>query len=175
MHSESTHEWIVLRAARDLREGDEACHYYCDVRMPRELRRSELASDYGFECRCPRCTMEEKLNEASSGQGDAYARVYSCALRPTSLEERLKSAEEAMKSALSSTIPVASISASEAELWRRWADFPLAPALGQCAEKRLVEGRHAESIELWDRVAQATESVLPLSNVYLRVVGQVSL
>ena len=42
-------DWIVLRAARDLRAGDAACHYYCDVRMPQPLRADELRNGYGFE------------------------------------------------------------------------------------------------------------------------------
>ena len=42
-------DWVVLRAARDLRAGDAACHYYCDVRMPQPLRADELRNGYGFE------------------------------------------------------------------------------------------------------------------------------
>lgn len=52
------HDRLVLRAARDLREGEELFDSYIEVLQPLAKRRSALQAK-GFRCRCERCMLEE--------------------------------------------------------------------------------------------------------------------
>jgi len=64
---------MVVRAAADLRPGDEATVSYLarEVFAPLEERRRALSERYGFLCRCARCEAEARLpaavREAASG------------------------------------------------------------------------------------------------------------
>lgn len=53
----------VIRAIRDLREGEEVCLTYVDVMNTRENRQYELQQKYSFVCQCERCQDLDGLDQ----------------------------------------------------------------------------------------------------------------
>ncbi|XP_024520070.1 uncharacterized protein LOC112342457 [Selaginella moellendorffii] len=52
----------LVRAARDLKAGDEVTLAYLDPFMPWDVRSRQTKSRWGFECACERCHFESKLH-----------------------------------------------------------------------------------------------------------------
>jgi hypothetical protein len=181
-------DWVILRAARDLRPGEEACHYYCDLRMPVAMRQRELGQEYGFSCGCARCAMEEHVAASLAPAAlHPYTRVYSCRVAS---DDRFAAAEAALAemsraAGLMSTGGGGVVSgnakktlgslkdeSAQATLHARWLDWPLVPALVQLAESLGYQHRNADAQALWQRAETAFGAVLPLSNLHLHAAGK---
>eukprot|EP00930_Biecheleria_cincta_P038856 TRINITY_DN26720_c0_g1_i1.p1 TRINITY_DN26720_c0_g1~~TRINITY_DN26720_c0_g1_i1.p1 ORF type:complete len:459 (+),score=63.79 TRINITY_DN26720_c0_g1_i1:50-1426(+) len=52
------HDWLVIRAARDLCAGEELVDCYTEALQPLHRRRAALQRSYRFQCSCERCCLE---------------------------------------------------------------------------------------------------------------------
>eukprot|EP00928_Gymnodinium_smaydae_P063876 TRINITY_DN47354_c0_g1_i1.p1 TRINITY_DN47354_c0_g1~~TRINITY_DN47354_c0_g1_i1.p1 ORF type:complete len:560 (-),score=81.05 TRINITY_DN47354_c0_g1_i1:228-1835(-) len=182
-------DWVFLRAAQRIEPGEEITQFYCDVRMPLQMRQKELLDLFGFQCDCTRCRFEEKVWVLSRDSIGPLEGLYSCQvpgfhprrglIQVSQLEGVLSEAEAAAQRAAqtyrhsmaknTSSIAKATPDAKQVEQWLLW---PLVPALSQLAERLRLNGRAAESVELWKRAETAASSVIPLSNVHLRTMSE---
>lgn len=163
-------DWVFLRAARDIEPFEELTQFYCDIRMPVEMRQKELSELFGFSCACPRCRFELQL-ESNDGDGslELWRRFYSCEVPlvhqrfASELQGLVEAAEAAVKAKLETMDGRAT---SQCGHWALW---PLVPALQQLAARLRLDGRLEESLELFRRADEVVRSVVPLSNIHLRL------
>jgi hypothetical protein len=55
---------MLVRASREIKQGEEISIAYGDVCKPLEERQSHLSFLYGFKCRCARCQREEEIAQS---------------------------------------------------------------------------------------------------------------
>ncbi|CAK9112495.1 Histone-lysine N-methyltransferase SMYD3 (SET and MYND domain-containing protein 3) (Zinc finger MYND domain-containing protein 1) [Durusdinium trenchii] len=169
-------KWVFLRAAREIPPGEELTQFYCDIRMPVEMRQKELSDLFGFSCNCPRCRFELLL-DTESEEFQPWKRLYSCAVPllqqrfSSELEGLIADAERCARRALAERfIEVTETNDKEhEEIHESWALWPLVPAFQQLAARLRLDGRFEESLALWRRSERLVKSVVPLSNIHLRV------
>eukprot|EP00930_Biecheleria_cincta_P083626 TRINITY_DN73161_c0_g1_i1.p1 TRINITY_DN73161_c0_g1~~TRINITY_DN73161_c0_g1_i1.p1 ORF type:complete len:377 (-),score=61.26 TRINITY_DN73161_c0_g1_i1:84-1082(-) len=177
-------DWVFLRAARDVAVGEELTQYYCDVRMPVEMRQKELFELFEFKCNCSRCAFELELEGGpASGALKPWKKLYSCEvpgfhpkmgpIQASQLEGLVSEAEEAAQSVLKSRS--SSSLGLEAHVEEQWLLWPLVPALQQLALRLRLDGRLRESAEARRKAEKAACSVVPLSNLHLRIQAELLL
>lgn len=167
-------DWVFLRAARDIEPCEELTQFYCDIRMPVEMRQKELSDLFGFSCTCPRCRFELQLESPSRDASldaslELWRRFYSCEVPlvhqrfASELQGLVEAAENAVRARLE-TMDASATSPSGC-----WALWPLVPALQQLAARLRLDGRLEESLEVFRRADAVVRSVVPLSNIHLRL------
>ncbi|CAK9003403.1 unnamed protein product [Durusdinium trenchii] len=145
-------KWVFLRAAREIPPGEELTQFYCDIRMPVEMRQKEL-SDLPFGKSAKGCRFELLL-DTESEEFQPWKRLYSCAV--PLLQQRFSSELEGL------------IADAERCARRALAERFIDPrVLGSVAFS--LDGRFEESLALWRRSERLVKSVVPLSNIHLRV------
>lgn len=157
---------MIVRAAVDMRKGDEVTHNYWQGTMDYNSRREIMANQgtSGFACSCRRCNVEKDLQVANTPVGKALAEVHEAEI---SLEEegtneaasRLTQAITALDSTLSSTV------GDNAEV-HAWTFASCMKAL----ERARGLTSNDESVSRWqwqywlqERIVQAWQAVRPLS------------
>lgn len=160
-------DWVFLRAARDIEPFEELTQFYCDIRMPVEMRQKELSELFGFSCACSRCTFELQLEDGDESL-ELWRRFYSCEV--PLVHQRFASELQGLVEAAEAAV-LAKLEAKCATSQRciHWALWPLVPALQQLAARWRLDGRLEESLDLFRRADEVVRSVVPLSNIHLRL------
>jgi len=180
-------DWVFLRAARDIANGEEVTQFYCDIRMPVKMRQRELLDLFGFLCDCPRCMLENAVDACGGGENlGTYKSLYSSnmpafmphqrSLLASQLEALVFDAERQAHQALQ-TYRHSCGGGEHGDLsrWEEWMRWPLVPAFSQVAHRLRLDGRLKESMALWRKAEKAVQAVVPLSNVHLRLLAELLL
>eukprot|EP00434_Breviolum_minutum_P002464 symbB.v1.2.002179.t1/scaffold112.1/size324616/7 len=166
-------DWVFLRAARDIEPGEELTQFYCDIRMPVAMRQKELVDLFGFSCSCARCRFELLL-ESGDVALDQWRSLYSCEVPlmhqrfAAEMQGVVLNAETAVMSALKQM--ESQVTDQDQKIsGESWALWPLIPAFQQLAIRLRLDGRFEESLEIFRRADAVVRSVVPLSNIHLRL------
>ncbi|CAJ1397478.1 unnamed protein product [Effrenium voratum] len=160
-------DWVFLRAGRDVAPGEELTQYYCDIRMPVEMRRKELSDLFGFTCGCPRCLFELKMQKDQTAEPlEPWRRLYSSEV--PSFHPRYGALQVSQLEGIVAEAEAAALAAAP-DGPKDWAVWPLVPALQQLATRLRLDGRQEESLEVFQRAEAVARSVVPLSNIHLRL------
>lgn len=112
---------------------------------------------------------------------DSWKLLYSCQVpfdykggqvSLSRLEGLVAEAGGVVKSVMAAMVRNSEDQSSPEESWLRW---PLVPALSQLAERLRSAGRFSESLHTWRRAERAAASVVPHSNIHLRVISEMLL
>merc|ERR1719482_1937065 len=150
--------------------------------MPQGLRQHELQSDFGFSCSCERCKFEGSIfRSATPGSLEAWNSMYSCEVpgytlksgpvQVSRLEGLIADAERSAFSVFASCWSKSEPSARTA-VRKQWLLWPLVSALSQLAARLAVDGRLSDGLAAWKKAEEACRSVLPHSNVHMRVLSE---
>jgi hypothetical protein len=73
--------YMVYRALRDVKEGEELCISYVEESEPKRERRKTLRENFYFDCSCHKCSTEEDGPDPPKEKEDTTAKPESKPMR----------------------------------------------------------------------------------------------